>query len=241
MTTVVKDEYWHHRWKGQQFSIASSDHPITLWLKKNVISKSGECFEIGCYPGRFLGVFGEMGYTLNGIDIVLGTDTELPKWLKGEGFSAGNFMRKDFESFSDKTQYDLVVSLGFIEHFQNWRELIIKQASLVKSGGILVLETPNFNRFLYRFFYTLLDKPCLDTHVLKAMDLDEWKKTIEGQGFIIKTVDYIGDFNFMLNTKHDKFRKCVTWIIMKSLAPIVNVIFSKSHRSRYIGIIAVRK
>ncbi len=97
MKSIVSKEYWDKHWQGANFDIVVKHHPVRKWIEKNVISvKNNKCLEVGCYPGKFLAVFGEKGYELNGIDLFDGTESLLPNWLKKKGYKVGSFYKSDF-------------------------------------------------------------------------------------------------------------------------------------------------
>lgn len=103
------------------------DNAIRKWIENyfSVMSSSyhsRSVLEIGCFPGKFLSVFGELGYELNGIDISPRVETDLPIWLRDKGYKTGNFINADFFDYADSRKYGVVCSFGFIEHFVNWQE-----------------------------------------------------------------------------------------------------------------------
>jgi SAM-dependent methyltransferase len=55
--------------------------------------------------------------------------------------------------------FDAVVSFQFLEHVSNPREILEKQWSFVKDGGLLIVSIPSFNSFLKFAFASALNSP----------------------------------------------------------------------------------
>ena len=81
------------------------------------------------------------------------------------------FNNTDFFNFSTDRKYDIVFSLGFIEHFNNTRDVILRHVDLLASSGLLLIVLPNLlglNGWIQRRF----DKENYDVHNLKSMEID---------------------------------------------------------------------
>ncbi len=159
MSSIATDKYWEQHWQKNDFAIVSSNHPVRKWVERNIKQGNGlSCLEIGCYPGKFLAIFGEQGYRLNGIDKFEGTDTILKKWLHEKGYAVGEILKEDFLDMKSSLElYDVVCSFGFIEHFENWPEIIKHHTQLVKDRGQVTIEVPNFASPLYFWIYKLFE------------------------------------------------------------------------------------
>ena len=72
MSNKASQDYWHEEYAGYRFHIARRKDFIRRWIEEYIPPARGPeqtCLEIGCYPGRFISVFGELGYELSGIDL----------------------------------------------------------------------------------------------------------------------------------------------------------------------------
>lgn len=197
MANIVNQEYWNDKFKSISFEKIGNDDQVRKCIETYIPKTDvGTAIEIGCYPGRFLGIFGELGYELHGMD--LNPDVLLiAEILKKEGFKVGNIGHEDFLKVKSNT-YDVVSSFGFIEHFTNLEEILLKHMEMVKSGGFLVLESPNFNGWVQYLFHYLFDTPNLKRHVRRNMDPFLWKSIIEKSrfDFEIKSCGYLGGIDF---------------------------------------------
>lgn len=100
-------------------------------------------FEAGCAPGAWLSYFSRrFGYQPFGCD-TSPRGVELTR----ENFRLlgvnGSVVQCDFLEAPGDGTFDVVVSLGFIEHFTDPGPVLDKHVRLLKPGGILVLEVPN--------------------------------------------------------------------------------------------------
>jgi SAM-dependent methyltransferase len=229
---------WESVFLKWDFAPAQKKDPIVQLIEKYVPDMQGTCFEVGCYPGRYLARFGMKGYTLNGIDNHSRL-SELTGWLKRSGYKTGQLVAGDFLN-TELPKYDLVCSFGFIEHFADWTTVVKRQAKLVDNGGYLVLTTPNFKGIIQYLLHFAIDKENLETHNIEAMDPDMWSKILIDEGFIVKFNGYFGGFEFWTESLAGKsyFRR-IGRKLLGSLSFLVgNFMPDSKHYSPYCGIIA---
>lgn len=218
--------------------------PIKKWMVDNLPLQSGKiknCFEVGCHPGRFLAMFGEFQVELNGVDFAPATKNIRPLLLKNN-FRVGEIFTDDFLNFRSERKYDCVCSFGFIEHFKNWDEMIVKHLQLVNDQGYIVLEVPNYRGFFQRIPRYLFDRENFKLHNLKSMDLDRWEQILKNHGFELVSKEYFGGYRVALTKKPaSRFERKVRNLILKFLAKATLLLYAnKEHRdySFFMGIIA---
>ena len=155
---LASQDYWDDAYANYSLHDKVGDDDIVKkWILNNVQKGNGlSCLEIGCFPGRYLTVMGDLGYTLSGVDLTPRVKDEFPEWLKSEGYSVGTFVQEDFFKFQPKQKFDLVCSFGFIEHFTNWESVLLKHIELINETGYLVIETPNFRGWVQKFILYVL-------------------------------------------------------------------------------------
>lgn len=242
MANKATKEYWDKCYATPKFKKAKKKDSIRLFIEKYIPESHNSektCFEIGCFPGTYLSIFGDLGYQINGIDFCDNLSTMVPV-LSDMGYELGSFYKEDFLAFSPQKKYDVVASFGFIEHFTTYEELIVEHIKMVNVGGYLVLEVPNFIGGFQKKFHELFDNENLTRHYLPAMDIDVWKKIVEDNDFEVLFCGYFGRFNIILendgqNTVCRLFFKCINKI--KWLFDAIIPRGSKSF-SPYCGLIA---
>jgi len=193
---LVDQTYWDRGYDQIKLDIADPVDTVRQWIERQIPRGMGSCFEVGCFPGRYLAVFGELGYELHGLDRTPRVETELPLWLKSRSYKVGRFFRGDFFSHGASRTYDIVCSFGFIEHFRDWECVLAKHSSLVNRGGCLVVAVPNFSGSVQRFLHRTLDRANYDLHHVPAMDPARWGEVVRRLGFSILYTGYFGRFDF---------------------------------------------
>ncbi|MFA6094596.1 MAG: class I SAM-dependent methyltransferase [Candidatus Paceibacterota bacterium] len=217
--------YWEQGYKNLPLSQTAPNDPIHKLISNFFSNKHGECFEVGCYPGKHLAVFGELGFTLNGIDMYPETKDKLPQWLKSFNYSTGIFLCDDFLKYQSDKQYDVVCSFGFIEHFTDWKNILQKHASLVKEGGYIVVTAPNFNNFFQRTLRHFLDKQTAETHNISSIQPKQWESFLLKNGFEKIYQGYFGKFSFWTDPDPNRnYFQTISLKIINKLSPIFHKI-----------------
>lgn len=201
---LAEQSYWDESYKSIELS-DQSDELIESWIREFIPQvQQGRCFEVGCFPGRFLTIFGRLGYELNGVDLTPRVETDFPQWLKSAGYKTGHFAKADFLQMPVSEQFDLVCSFGFIEHFRNWKEVFIKHLNMVKPGGYVVIETPNFRGLVQRGIHYFLDRENYRRHYIPSMAPGKWKSICEQHGFEVLNWGHLGRFTFWVDREPQK-------------------------------------
>jgi len=228
---LVDQNYWDSSYEDLPLQIISEKDTLRQWIQEYIppIKENLKCFEIGCYPGRYLAVMGELGFELNGIDLTSHVKTKLPEWLISQKYKVGTFKQMSVFDIDLSIKYDIVCSFGFIEHFKNWEEVLKIHASLVSFNGILMLETPNFSGCIQKFIHKNLDNENYCRHYVPSMNPEKWKEILESFGFEVKEYGYIGKFEFWTDKKPvSLIKKQMLWFFNR-ITPILRKIKSGSH------------
>ncbi len=146
--------------------------------------------EIGCAPAKWLVHLAEAtGARVEGIEYSEQGAQLSSANLRACGV-AGTIHQADFFTY-EPSGYDLVVSLGFIEHFEELEEVFARHVAFVAPGGRLLLGVPNFlglNGVLQRHS----DPSYLALHNLRAMDPAELRRLGERNGLGVFDQRYLG-------------------------------------------------
>jgi len=140
--------------------------------------------EIGCAPAKWLVHLAERtGAHVEGIEYSeRGAELSTAN-LRACGVE-GTIYQADFFTH-EVSGYDLVLSLGFIEHFEELDGVFARHAAFVAPGGRLLLGVPNFRGF-NGFLQRHSDTSYLALHNLRAMDAAELRRlgAHHGCGFL---------------------------------------------------------
>lgn len=161
-------------------------------IKKNLNNKS--ILEIGCAPGKWLSFFHDtFGMNPFGIDYSQEGINATKRNFNALNIDSSGLFSKDFFSMNTDYLYDVVMSLGFIEHFENPDVVVKKHIDLLKPGGLLILGVPNF-RGIYKPIQKMMSDRILKKHNLDIMKLKYFKRISDIFNLEILSSSYIGSF-----------------------------------------------
>jgi 2-polyprenyl-3-methyl-5-hydroxy-6-metoxy-1,4-benzoquinol methylase len=218
--TLVDQSYWDRSYAAMRPTIAGPEDRVRQWIEAHVPRAKDEqhCLEVGCFPGRYLGVLGQLGYVVHGVDLTP-TVARMKPAFDAEGLRTGDFQEADFLSYSPDRKYDIVCSFGFIEHFTNWADVLRKHAELVRPGGLLVIETPNFRGTVQHLLHRWLDHENYLRHHIAAMEPAAWAALLQREGFVIQQSGWFGSFEFWHDTSHHGLLHRMGFRVLRSLTP----------------------
>jgi SAM-dependent methyltransferase len=90
--------------------------------------------------------------------------------------------------------YDVVYSLGVIEHFDDSRRVVEAHLRFLRPGGLLVVGCPNL-RGVNRFVLARLAPSYLALHNTDSMELEKWRGFEEALGLEPLYKGYVGGFD----------------------------------------------
>jgi 2-polyprenyl-3-methyl-5-hydroxy-6-metoxy-1,4-benzoquinol methylase len=170
--------------------------------------------EIGGAPGQYLiYVAKNFPYKIHSLDYSVMGCKNTEKNFEMLGIQGTVYQRDLFsDRISDLPLFDIVYSLGFIEHFLDLEQVIERHLRLLKPGGILLIGTPNFlgiNRSILKKFYPEL----LSLHNLPSMDIKNWE--VFEKSFNLEPIfkGYIGGFEpkIFSGVKGSFFKKMMSY------------------------------
>jgi len=173
-----------------------------VFYPRYVPAPGSSVVEIGSAPGEHLARLSEtFGLDPYGIEYSAGGVDVNRTLFASRGLDPRNVIAMDF--FSDecleshKERFDMVVSRGFIEHFQDPASVVERHLALLKPGGLLVITIPNLrgvNYALTRLFHAEL----LPMHNLKIMSRLPFWRLFDTDKVRPLVCDYFGTFSFYL-------------------------------------------
>jgi SAM-dependent methyltransferase len=160
--------------------------------------------EVGSAPGSFLVRFSRRFKTMPyGVEYTKSGAEMNRRIFKEAGFDPANVVEDDFfsESFvaTHRGQYDVVMSRGFIEHFDDPRAVVARHFELLKPGGFLVITIPNL-RGVYGLWTRCFNPDQMPLHNLTIMKGPEFSRLFDGLPLKVIKDGYIGTFTFWMFT-----------------------------------------
>jgi SAM-dependent methyltransferase len=173
---LVEKEFWEEEyyWAREQPPVRpDTDLPFdrAMMHALDVLAPAtprDRVLEVGCAPAKWLGFYGQhFGSTVDGIEY-----SEKGARLSQQTLDAlgvrGQITCADFFEVSPEP-YDVVLSFGFIEHFDDIPAVFARHLEFVRPGGRLVMGVPNF-RGLNRLLQRWADPSYLALHNLAALE-----------------------------------------------------------------------
>lgn len=230
MTEQLTDrQFWLNYWENKTDLIQKIDtNNYFKPLFDRVIAKNKQLtsIEIGGFPG-YLSIFLKKYYQLTPtlLDYVIHKE-RIEDLLKFNdlGINDVNCVEADLFSYKPDKEYDFCLSLGFIEHFSDTRNLIERHVQFLKSGGTLLIIVPNFLG-INGWFNKTFDRPLYDKHYLACMDKE--KLRLVAASLPLRDIEtfYYGKFSIWLENYAEQnslvklFFK-LTWLSGKVLTKI---------------------
>jgi 2-polyprenyl-3-methyl-5-hydroxy-6-metoxy-1,4-benzoquinol methylase len=202
MNSKTDKDFWEREWQeiplekyyGIERYLAINkklDSLFKRFLKKG----DKKILEIGCAKAKQLIYFGkEFGYKVYGTDYSERGVEIAKENLKIAGMEGAILCEDIFQTSFEEESFDIVYSMGLIEHFENPAEVIDAHIKLLKRGGILIITIPNFRDSLYLTLNKILgkEKRLLETHNLSIMDKKVLNELFQGKDIKILFLDYFG-------------------------------------------------
>ena len=212
---LTKKEFWENYWEDSNVNVSeikrslrrSSVNSILDVFDKYLPVNSGfHILEIGGSPGRYLiYIAKKFKCHVYSLDYSKIGNEQTIKNMNAAGIPIKVYERDLFsENFNKDMQlFDIVYSLGFVEHFEELNVVVKKHTELLKPGGILLLGVPNLGG-IYSFFLKKTAPQHLAIHNLNSMNINNWKKFEDELNLIPLFKGYIGGFEPKIMQKIEK-------------------------------------
>ena len=198
--------FWDNYWKNIQIPVIPNynfsfdrclekglHEVVNSALKSRNRNTRSTVLEIGAAPGKWLSIFPQDSYQVSGIEYSDRGIQALQANLKALDIEPGELIHGDFFSLEPTQSYDIVMSLGFIEHFDDPKMVVRRHIEWLKPGGLLILGVPNFTG-LHGFAQLVLDKRILDVHNTLIMNKAFFTSLQNNLDIEINTFQYLGSF-----------------------------------------------
>ncbi|MGN7987795.1 class I SAM-dependent methyltransferase [Pedobacter sp. 22226] len=246
MANLLTDRaFWVNYWESKKgLAVQLPSNYLFHAQLAAVIQKNGikTAIELGGFPGYYA-VFLKKYFKL---DVTLLDYFVHPPVVK-ELLEKNDLTEKDIHiietdlfNYTPEKQYDLVLSCGLIEHFNDTVDIINRHIAFVKPGGTLFITLPNF-KAVNGWFQKNFDKENYDKHNIDSMDPALLKSICEQAGLKEVKSGYFGRFSVWLENESQKsagvrlFKKAV-WLTGKIFTKIIP--FESKNLSPYIILVA---
>lgn len=249
MSNLLTDrQFWVNYWESK--TGLSVSIPANYLFHKELASiihtqKVKTAIELGGFPGYyavFLRKYFKLDVTL--LDYFV-HEPVTHALLEANGLKDNDIhiIETDLFSHQETQKYDLVLSCGLIEHFNDTTDIIERHIDFVKPGGTLFITLPNF-KALNGWFQQKFDRDNYDKHNIYCMDPDLLAGICRKAGLEVVQAKYFGHFSLWLENEKQKpagvrlFKKAV-WLTGKVFTKIFP--FNSKQLSPYIILEARKK
>ena len=198
-TSLATKDFWEgdHYTRGIELPARPDpDFPYERCLARALeklapVTQSARVLEVGCSPARWLLWYAErFGAAVTGLEYTA-AGVRLSRENLAAGGVAGEIHEGDFFSRDLALgTFDLVLSLGFIEHFDDIPAAFARHVDFVADGGRIALGMPNF-RGLIGLLQAWSNRAWLDLHNRQAMDAELYRKLARDHGMQVDAVRYL--------------------------------------------------
>lgn len=159
------------RWVTRNYQYAALDRALRSALPRG---EHLTFMELGCGQARWMVYFYHVfGYRVFGCDYSP-VGCELARQTLAAAHVPGEVEEANF--FRLEGRYDIVMSAGVVEHFDNGGDVVAAFARLLRPGGFLITDVPNLGG-LNGMLHRLLKPDTFDSHrVVRFDDLRAWHR-----------------------------------------------------------------
>ena len=184
--------YWNAVWRTLP-PVERYEGPV--YEQHSVLSRylspagGGDAIEIGCGTGNFMiYVNKEFGYRVDGLDYSDNMDY-VRRNLSYNGIQDAALFSADFLEFIPAKKYDLVLSGGVAEHFDDHELVVRKHAQWAKPGGLVIIIVPNLTH-IHRLLCGWFAPEVLRVHRFSLMRSEVMRGTLEKAGLQVLRCEY---------------------------------------------------
>ncbi|MDB5121090.1 MAG: Cyclopropane fatty-acyl-phospholipid synthase [Sphingobacteriales bacterium] len=212
-------EFWTNYWESKTDLAIEIDNDYLFHKQLETIVKRDKistAIELGGFPGyytiflkKYLGVSSTL------FDYFVHTDILKKVLAKNQlNIDEISVIESDLFTYQSTKNYDLVLSCGLIEHFQDTKDIIKRHIQFLKPGGTLFITLPNFrsvNGWVQRNF----DLENYGKHNIDCMDPALLSKICTELGLKVKQAGYWGRYSVWLENKSQK--SMLTKVFIKTI------------------------
>jgi SAM-dependent methyltransferase len=205
---LTDQQFWTNYWESKTDLAIEIDKNYLFHKQLETIIKRDKintAIELGGFPGYYT-IFLKKYFGVNStlFDYFVHADI-LKKVLAKNQLSIDEIsvIESDLFTYQPANKYDLVLSCGLIEHFQDTKDIIKRHIQFLKPGGTLFITLPNFrsvNGWVQRNF----DLENYEKHNINCMDPALLSTICTELGLKVRQAGYWGRYSVWLENKSQK-------------------------------------
>lgn len=181
---LTSAEYWE-KMNYDRLSVCDSRSSFQEFFDRFLpANPEWSVLEIGACPGKnLLALSRSHHYKPVALDILPAVHGLLQSFQE-LGLPGGRVLQEDFLRWTSSEQFPVVMSFGFVEHFEDYEAVIAQHWAHVASGGILLVGVPVLGPAQMLLRRLILNRErlreILSVHNLKIMDVRRLRKVCAG-------------------------------------------------------------
>lgn len=238
MNDLTSEDFWNSYWSSLKLPVTvdlnfKNDQVIAQAIISSIHgSEIKSALEIGCAPGKWLSFIAKtFDSKVTGIEYVAPAAQKTIENLEMQHIQNYRIITGDFFKHELKETFDLVISLGFIEHFSNYESVLDEQLKLVSKNGFLVVGIPRFkgiNYMVQKGIDYFIQNKLIVSHNLSTMNLEVFESFAKKNSLQVITNTFIGGFEpglFPVAEIQNRFVR----IFFKIILRICNIFFGNTN------------
>lgn len=248
------DQFYEDIYPCYKHSISDETNKlIRIMRKRNLIRRrnfiesisgqtNGSILDVGCATGLFINEMKEAGWKVYGVEPISNA-AEYARKEFGLDVFKGYFQEAPFKENS----FDVITFWDVIEHTFSPREELAHAARLLKPGGILLVNIPNwesFDRRLFDSFWIGLDPPrhlyVFPRDVMNQMLIKAGLQIVDWRCLVPAYFSFIISVENWLKYEHPELTSIVSWLLnLPGMRFLFEPWYQVTNRLRKSGVISV--
>jgi 2-polyprenyl-3-methyl-5-hydroxy-6-metoxy-1,4-benzoquinol methylase len=209
IAALTDEHYWTEVWseaarEDQPAGASPADYleqELDRFFRRALTGGAKNLLEVGCGSSRWMPYFAHtFGLRVSGIDYSQVGCDQAEALLREAGVRGDVLCRDALAGNSDLVQrFDVVISLGLVEHFADTAEIVRSLARYVRPGGLLISTSPNLAGVLGAA-QRILNRPVYEGHV--PFQLEDLAQAHCDAGLTVEAAAYIGGLDFHMVNLH---------------------------------------
>jgi 2-polyprenyl-3-methyl-5-hydroxy-6-metoxy-1,4-benzoquinol methylase len=229
----TEKEYWDGIWQNENTAkkiepygrgienyVSRQFHIYFQRVFSSLSIRQAKLLEVGCANSVWLSYFDkEFNFNVSGLDYSqIGCDATKrnldANGVKGDVICADLFSPPEHILES----YDIVISFGVAEHFNDTSDCIKAMLRLLKPNGILITNIPNMAGSV-GLVQKLINRPVFDIH--NPLDKQDFLLAHQVSGSEVLQCDYFISTNFGVCNLNGIRQKTIEWVIKKIILALL--------------------
>jgi len=245
MNQLTPVAFWDRYWQRVQLPVEIHKDRVSPSVRaildtiERFLPRDSGCtiLEIGGAPGQYLAYFARrFGYQAYALDYSPIGCQKLKENFRILGIPITVYHRDITGPIDDLPQFDIVYSLGLVEHFDDPLVVIQRHVELTRRGGWVIIGVPNFLG-VNRWWLKVLRPDVFRWHNLSIMDVRRWDEFEQRFNLYILFRGYIGGWDpcMYAGTQLSKFQRLCCQMLIRGAQWMQRVGFPKMNSRWWSG------